>query len=210
MLVLFYVFFFFLEGRSIDLECNHCGKHINGNTPWRCGICKQGNERTKTFPFVHRCQHCSDEPKAYKCHHEGCGKLNYLTRDSLAKGFASWIGDDSKSSTPSDPDAPKSESESETPEDIAQRIQKARLQAEFEKQKQQQEDLKNPHAARQRKMTERMDEAQTKREARANIRRQAAQWRKETNENTSLSDEERAEILKEIEKDTEAFLDDYL
>src|SRR4051812_17615161 len=66
--LLFYVFFFLLENRTISLHCPHCRKYIATNTPWVCGFCKGENKRVDEYPFVHRCEKCGAEPKAYKCH----------------------------------------------------------------------------------------------------------------------------------------------
>lgn len=84
--ILFYVFFFVLENRAIGMKCPHCLKYIASNTPWICGFCQQINRRVDQFPFVHRCEHCQAEPKAYRCHH--CGQPIFLTEDEQTDNFA--------------------------------------------------------------------------------------------------------------------------
>ena len=83
-----YWLFNFLGTRPIGFDCNHCGKYIASNTPWVCGFCKKTNLNANDFPFVHKCEHCGNEPKAYKCHHIGCGSLVFLTKDRLETNFA--------------------------------------------------------------------------------------------------------------------------
>lgn len=86
--ILFYFNFFVWEKRGIGIRCPGCGRFISTNTPWICGFCQKKNERVDEFPFVNRCEHCSAEPKAYQCHHRGCGKLVFLTADHLEDNFA--------------------------------------------------------------------------------------------------------------------------
>jgi hypothetical protein len=86
--LLYYFFFFILEHRPIKLRCPHCEKIIRSNTPWVCGFCQKKNANTDTFPFIEKCEHCSAEPKAYKCHHILCGKIIYLTDDELEPNYA--------------------------------------------------------------------------------------------------------------------------
>jgi hypothetical protein len=83
-----YWLFNFLGSRPIGFDCNHCGKYVTSNTPWVCGFCKQTNQNANEFPFVHKCEHCGNEPKAYKCHHADCGGLIFLTRDMLKINYA--------------------------------------------------------------------------------------------------------------------------
>lgn len=84
--VFYYVFFYVLEKRAVGITCSKCEKYISTNTPWECGFCHQANRNIVQFPFVHQCEHCQAEPKAYQCHH--CGKLIFLDADELAQNFA--------------------------------------------------------------------------------------------------------------------------
>lgn len=87
-----------LNNKPIRLKCLACAKMILSNTPWTCGFCKQENRDTRGFPFVNTCQHCGNEPKAYKCHH--CGGLIYLTEDEQKSGYAFFANDDSERPKP--------------------------------------------------------------------------------------------------------------
>lgn len=83
-----YIFIVFLNKRPIRIRCEHCGKDVLSDTPWVCGFCQAKNEDADDYPFVHRCKHCSAVPKAYKCHHAGCGQLIFLTADRLELNYA--------------------------------------------------------------------------------------------------------------------------
>jgi hypothetical protein len=87
--LLFYLFFFILENRTIGFHCPHCLAYIATNIPWKCGFCPKVNQRTTEFPFVHRCEYCGAEPKAYRCHHCDEFKLIFLTKDELKLNYAS-------------------------------------------------------------------------------------------------------------------------
>jgi hypothetical protein len=89
--VLFYLYRTFWNKRAIWIRCPTCRKKIATNTPWMCGSCSVKNEHVDDFPFVNRCESCGVEPKAYRCHHENCGKLIYLTKDELMRNFAYCI-----------------------------------------------------------------------------------------------------------------------
>ena len=84
----FCLHFFYLDKRTIGIECPHCGKYIETNTPWICGNkdAPHRNDQVDDFPFIHKCQHCGFTPKAYECHH--CFKLIYLSEDKLQTAFA--------------------------------------------------------------------------------------------------------------------------
>ena len=86
--IVYYLVFFVMNDRAIKIWCPGCGKAIRTNTPWICGFCQRKNERVDEYPFVHKCQHCGAEPKAYQCHHTGCEKLIFLTEDSLERNYA--------------------------------------------------------------------------------------------------------------------------
>jgi len=89
--VLFYLNFYVLEKRGIRIRCPHCTKYIATNVPWICGFCEKRNDNIDAFPFIHRCEHCSAEPRSYKCHHRNCGKLIFLTDDHLEENFARCV-----------------------------------------------------------------------------------------------------------------------
>jgi hypothetical protein len=89
--LLFYLYFFILNKRAIWVRCSHCRKRVATNTPWICGFCKERNQQVDEYPFVYRCEHCSAEPKAYKCHHWGCGELIFFTEDQLEKNYAMCV-----------------------------------------------------------------------------------------------------------------------
>jgi hypothetical protein len=102
--VLFYLYFFILDKRTIGMDCNHCGKHIASNTPWVCDFCKEPNKNANEHPFVDKCTHCGNEPKTYKCHHDGCRKLIFLTDDKLETNYAYCINAPSEIPEPPKPD----------------------------------------------------------------------------------------------------------
>ena len=87
-IVLWYLLFHVWDKQAVWLRCTHdnCQKLIETNVTWICGFKQCRNEAIDEFPFVHRCQHCGAEPKAYQCHH--CGKLIFLTEDELDKNCA--------------------------------------------------------------------------------------------------------------------------
>lgn len=81
IVISYYVVFYILDTRAIKIQCPHCGKILKTNTPWVCGFCGVKNQNANEFPFVHRCEHCGAEQKAYKCHH-GCTEPILLTDDA--------------------------------------------------------------------------------------------------------------------------------
>jgi hypothetical protein len=89
--VAFCVFFFLLDKRAIAIRCPACDKYISTNTPWICGNKGCRNDQTDEFPFIHRCQHCGDSPKAYECHH--CRDLIFFTDDQQEAGHAVCAND---------------------------------------------------------------------------------------------------------------------
>ena len=97
----FALFFFVLDKRAVKIRCDKCQKPIMTNTPWVCGFCKAANKNVDDFPFIHRCQHCGAEPKAYKCHH--CGELIYLSDDQLKANHAFCLGTEVKLVPPPPP-----------------------------------------------------------------------------------------------------------
>lgn len=84
----FCLHFFYLDKRAIGIECPHCGKYIETNTPWICGNkdTPHRNDRVDDFPFIYKCQHCGFIPKAYQCHH--CFKLIFLSEDRQETAYA--------------------------------------------------------------------------------------------------------------------------
>lgn len=76
------------DKRPIWMRCGHCRKLISSNTPWFCTICNRPNRNSADYPFVHKCEHCGAEPKAYRCHHPECGKLIFLSADEDATNYA--------------------------------------------------------------------------------------------------------------------------
>src|SRR5579859_1036174 len=80
--------FLLLDKRAIYINCQHCGKIIETNTPWICGSKGCRNENVDDFPLIYRCEHCGYYPKAYVCHHTGCSKPIYLSKDEQGSGFA--------------------------------------------------------------------------------------------------------------------------
>jgi hypothetical protein len=97
--LVFCLFFFFLHKRAIAIECPHCGKYIQTNTPWVCGVCGVKNLRVDDFPFVNRCENkeCGCEPKAYKCHYLDCGELIFLSHDKSEINYAQCVNMPEKS-----------------------------------------------------------------------------------------------------------------
>jgi len=87
----FCLFFFYLSKRTIGIECPYCQNYIETNTPWICGVCGEHNLRTDDCPFIGRCQKCRAEPKAYQCHHKGCGELIFFTKDKQRFNFAKCV-----------------------------------------------------------------------------------------------------------------------
>jgi hypothetical protein len=91
--ILFFAYRIFWNKRAIWIRCPHCEKKIGSNTPWVCGACDAKNENPDDFPFLHRCQSCGVEPKAYQCHHlkndeKPCRKLIFLTDDESMRNYA--------------------------------------------------------------------------------------------------------------------------
>lgn len=76
------------DKRPILLYCRGCQDVVSSNTPWFCTNCKKPNLNTAEFPFVHQCEHCKAEPKAYRCHHPKCGGLIFLSPDKDATNYA--------------------------------------------------------------------------------------------------------------------------
>ena len=138
--VLYYVFFYVLQNRAVGIDCPHCHKYIATNTPWRCGFCHASNRRVNEFPFVHQCEHCQAEPKAYQCHH--CKELIYLGDDRLDHSFATCLNAPAQDSVQEE--ISKQERERR---DLQHKLLKARLTAELNAV----EKIANPPAEKSRK-----------------------------------------------------------
>jgi hypothetical protein len=107
--LMFCVFFFVLDRRTIGIECARCGKYIETDTPWKCGFCGKENFNTAEFPFVGRCgnKECGAKPKSYQCHH--CGELIYFTKDRQTIHFAKCVN----TPTPTEPTPVKKDEHAE-------------------------------------------------------------------------------------------------
>lgn len=84
--VSFCLHFIFLDKRAIGIECPHCARYIETNTPWTCPNKGCRNDRVDDFPFIYRCEHCDYYPKGYECHH--CRKPIYFSSDRQIAGIA--------------------------------------------------------------------------------------------------------------------------
>ena len=151
--VLFYLFFFVWDKRAVKIRCHHCRKILRTNTPWVCGFCQQKNEKVVEFPFVHQCEHCGAEPKAYKCHH--CEQLLFLTEDHQEQNYAVCLNTEAK---PPPTDAPtlRKEEREKLEHDIymtegAVKLESDKQRLEFSKKKSPVEEIEesfNKHHAR--------------------------------------------------------------
>ena len=135
--VLFYLVFFVWEKRAIKLRCPGCGKLLRANTPWVCGFCQRKNEKVVEFPFVHQCEHCGAEPKAYKCHH--CRELIFLTEDHQEQNHAVCLNSEVKP-PPVDSQTLRKEEKDKLEHDIymtegAVKLEADKLRLEFTKKK---------------------------------------------------------------------------
>jgi hypothetical protein len=126
MAALFYLYFFILDKRPIRLRCGSCENIILSNTPWVCGFCKQPNKNANEHPFVDKCAHCGSEPKAYKCHHTGCGELVFLTEDKHQAHYAYCLNSPDEAPKP-DERAEKMKTRAEKVQDKEHEIQMAEL-----------------------------------------------------------------------------------
>jgi len=132
--IAYVVFFHVLAKRAIAITCPNCKGYIETNTPWKCGNpnCRKNNERVDDFPFVYHCEHCSVEPKAYKCHH--CEKTIFLGRDMLTTLCATLIKPEKKSAPPppkKDPVVDKITQENDTIRETEYKLRKAKLDLEL-------------------------------------------------------------------------------
>lgn len=125
--ILFFIYFHLLENRVIGIRCPHCSKYIATNTPWVCGFCQKENRSVDLFPFVHRCEHCGAEPKAYRCHHRICGKVIFLTNDELEDNHATC-----RNSLPSAPSSDPTADRKEAKEALSHEIEMADLASKLD------------------------------------------------------------------------------
>ncbi len=82
------LYYYVLYNRAIPIKCDKCDNIILSTTPWVCGSCGAKNESVNIYSFLNECQKCQAQPKAYKCHHEQCGKLIYFTPDKQSLNYA--------------------------------------------------------------------------------------------------------------------------
>ena len=134
--LVFCLFFFFLHKRAIAIECPHCHKHIETNTPWICGNkdkhCR--NDQVDDFPFIHRCQHCDFIPKAYQCHH--CGELIFLSKDKQETGCAKCADIPAQSKpVKKDPTAGKASKQNTEKSDLLHELEVTKIRGEIKKEK---------------------------------------------------------------------------
>jgi hypothetical protein len=168
--ILFYLNFFVLDVRSIRMRCPHCRGKIETNVPWVCGECRAKNQRIDEFPFVHRCEHCSAEPKAHKCHH--CGELIFLTEDTRRQNYSTSVNHPVQ--TPTEPE-PKSDCFESKKQSIEEEIVLTELAAKLNASKQRLE------FAKQKSPTEEIEESYTKHFAKHMGSRQFARKQKAVN-----------------------------
>jgi hypothetical protein len=183
--------------RAIGLDCNHCGKYIASNTPWVCGFCKAPNTNANEHPFVGKCERCGNEPKAYKCHHQDCGKLIFLTPDMLEMNYAYCLN--------SPAEIPKPDEKTKTLErhaterrDKEHQLAMAELDAKSKELKERMDGpkIKTSYEQKKEKMTDYYNSVMGIREDIRKLREEAAE--KYKNDSDSLKDANDA--LDEIEK----------
>jgi hypothetical protein len=109
--------------RPIRLHCRSCKKIILSNTPWFCAVCKKANANVIEFPFVHKCEHCGAEPKAYRCQ---CKEFIFLTEDEDKINYAYRLGSPDDAPKP-DERTTKRQQHQETKEDKENEVAVAEL-----------------------------------------------------------------------------------
>jgi hypothetical protein len=132
---LYFLFFNVLEKVPVNIDCPHCRENLITNTPWVCGECGKTNRDIDAFPFVHRCAHCSAEPKAYRCHH--CSELIFLGSDRRKQNFAYSLDNRPPDQTPTIED--ESLKQRKAREALIHEIEMAELAFKLEEKKQQAE-----------------------------------------------------------------------
>ena len=169
--VAFGLFFFVLDKRTVKILCNHCQKPIITNTPWVCGFCQKNNTTTDDFPFIHRCEHCGAEPKAYECHH--CGQLIFLTEDEMKLNYARCVGAPVAAVVPPPPDeATVREQEARA---VEHQLRMTRLNAELV------EENRKAEFSKRKSPTEKVEESFSKHHAAIMAEHDIARREKETN-----------------------------
>ncbi len=131
---LYFFFFNVLQKQPVSIDCPHCHKNLITNTPWVCGECGKTNRDVDDFPFVHRCAHCSAEPKAYRCHH--CSELIFLGSDQRKQNFAYSLDNRPPDQAPVEDDGVKQRKAREA---LIHEIEMAELAFKLEEKKQQAE-----------------------------------------------------------------------
>jgi hypothetical protein len=69
-----------MRRKPLKLFCEHCGKFIPSDMPWRCGFCDTENYKTKLYSFLYKCGRCKQPPKSFICPH--CEKRLPLAKKS--------------------------------------------------------------------------------------------------------------------------------
>jgi hypothetical protein len=125
---LYFVLTNFLDQRPIRFRCPECKRVILSNTPWVCKSCGEINRSTDDHSFLSKCKNetCGVEPKAYRCHHKGCGRMIFFTEDHDDTNYASCLNAASEKPKP-DERAEKVRADSEEIEDKRRKITKAEL-----------------------------------------------------------------------------------
>ena len=131
-----YYFYILWNKRAIRLRCRSCKKIVVSNTPWVCTVCGKSNLNTAEFPFVHECQHCGSEPKAYRCHNQQCRELIFLSEDEDQTNYAHRFNSPDDIPKP-DGRANKRQAHQETKEDKENEIAIAELDEKLRKIKEQ-------------------------------------------------------------------------
>ncbi len=124
-----YYFYILWDKRAIRLQCRACKNIVLSNTPWVCGFCKESSKNANEHPFVDKCMHCGNEPKAYKCHHGDCRKFIFLTDDRLETNYAYCLIAPSEVPEPPKPDerTVKVKAHQETKQDKEHELEVAKL-----------------------------------------------------------------------------------
>jgi hypothetical protein len=133
--VLCYLYFFILDKRPIRFRCNNiCKKIILSNTPWVCRACGSTNMDANTYSFLNRCKNeeCGVEPKAYRCHHKGCGGMIFFTEDEDDTNYASALNSPAEAPEPDERDT-KRQAHEESKEDMEAEIEMAELKEKLRK-----------------------------------------------------------------------------
>jgi hypothetical protein len=81
-----FLYFLLRMDDAVLIRCNNCGKDIETDRPWVCGVCHKAHTNASEFSFLGNCVNCGAEPKAYQCHH--CLELIFLSKDELKLNFA--------------------------------------------------------------------------------------------------------------------------